>query len=1041
MSGSTTPPPAPAYTLQILHQSDLEASLPALGRMAQSAAIVDRLEDDYANTIKIINGDAWLPGPFYAAEGDASVTAALRAFYGNTTQGGGSTRVSVAYMNAIGTNVASFGNHEFDAGTAQIADGIRPSSTNAGARFPYLSANYEFGNDPNLRAAVTADAQEASSIPGRIAGSAVVTLGGERVGVVGVTTQILASISSPGLVTGKTPNADDVRALAAVTQPYIDALRAQGINKIVVSSHLQQYQLESALVPLLSGVDVIISGGSHTLFTDSNDVIRPGDAPVQSYPLLLADRDGNPVLQVQTQNEYSYVGRLVVGFDAAGNILPGSVDPNVSGNFVTTDASVAALYAGADPYAAGSKGAQVRGLAQAVSGVVNAKDGNVQGFTNVFLNGNRLDVRNQETNLGDVSADANLLVARAVDPTVLVSIKNSGGIRDVIGSFSTDAASRPIPPAANPGANKPSGGVSQLDIENSLRFNNNLSLVTVSAQNFARLIEHGVAAFAPGTTPGQFPQVGGISFSFDPSRQAQVTNTAGVVTTPGQRVRNLAIVNDDGSVRDLIVQDGVLVGDPNRAIRTVTLDFQANGGDGYRFDVYGSNRIDLLNNAALPDGAATFAAKGTEQDAFAEYLRAVAPTAATALSTADGGPASDQRIQNLASRADSVLLGQVPAAVAASLNASAAVTGPVNVVSAADVAGLAAPIAGRTNIAQLAAAAGSVNALPAGFQGGSLAGPNAASLTSSVAGAVLIGNAGASSLTTTGATSTLIAGTGNTSLLATGGGNLLVGNAGGDSIAGGGTIFTGAGANLVATNAAGAVVRAEGRDTVFTGLAGAGNDTIGAAPGSLGTVVFAGPGSLTFVNDAAPSTVTGGAGGSATVFGGAGGGIFQGGTAGNNVLIGQSGAVTLFGGGSGDLLYAGGPGQNILVAGAGNETLQGGAGAGGSVFVGGFGTANTTVGGGAGDDIIFAGTGGLVADGGAGVDLFVFDSSRPGGTAVINGFSTAQDRLALLGYAAGEAGRALGAAQVAGGSTTLTLADNTRITFTGVSDLSSSAFV
>ena len=43
---------------------------------------------------------------------------------------------------------------------------------------------------------------------------------------------------------------DDFPALARVLQPVIDALTAQGINKIVLSSHLQQYQFEQQLAPL-----------------------------------------------------------------------------------------------------------------------------------------------------------------------------------------------------------------------------------------------------------------------------------------------------------------------------------------------------------------------------------------------------------------------------------------------------------------------------------------------------------------------------------------------------------------------------------------------------------------------------------------------------------------------------------------------------------------------------------------------------------------------------------------------------------------------
>jgi hypothetical protein len=54
----------------------------------------------------------------------------------------------------------------------------------------------------------------------------------------------------------------------------------------------------------------------------------------------------------------------------------------------------------------------------------------VYGYTSVFLNGISGEVRNRETNLGNLTADANLAAARAVDPAVTVSIRNSGGIRD-----------------------------------------------------------------------------------------------------------------------------------------------------------------------------------------------------------------------------------------------------------------------------------------------------------------------------------------------------------------------------------------------------------------------------------------------------------------------------------------------------------------------------------------------------------------------------------------------------------------------------------
>jgi 2',3'-cyclic-nucleotide 2'-phosphodiesterase (5'-nucleotidase family)/DNA-binding beta-propeller fold protein YncE len=649
------------FTLQILHASDLEAGLAAPSRMGNFAAIVDRLEDAYANTLTLIVGDAWIPGPFYAAEADPSIEAALETFYTqllgvpvNLPSGPQiSGRVSLAFMNAIGTDVASWGNHEFDLGTNPINAIITPAGQYPGALFPYISANLDFSGDTaaiggNLAARVTADGQEASSIKGRIAGTTVVSFGEEKVGLVGATTQILRSISSPGAVKvlGDDPSApprDDMALLAAQLQPKIDALIAQGINKIVLMSHLQQFALEQALIPLLSGVDIVISAGSHSLFADADDSLRPGDVAVATYPTILFDRDGNPVLQVNSTAEYAYVNRLAVQFDARGNIILDSLDPAINGVYRTDDAGVAAVWGGdvAAAFAPGTKGALVDALADAVQAVISAQDGNTFGWTDVFLDGKRIEVRREETNLGNASADANLWYAKKADPTVLVSIKNGGGIRDSIGTIGTGPIPEELPPAANPGAGKEEGEVSQLDITNALRFNNTLTLLTVTATELLAILEHGVSTLGASNTPGQFPQIGGMNFSFDRSRP------------PGDRILTATIVDEDGTILDVIARDGEVVGDPAREIRLVTLNFLANGGDGYPFPAFGSDRVDLLQ-PGVRTGAAAFSDDGTEQDAFAEYFAAVHGTPETAFRQLDTTPAFDLRIQQLEFRADTV---------------------------------------------------------------------------------------------------------------------------------------------------------------------------------------------------------------------------------------------------------------------------------------------------------------------------------------------------------------------------------------------------
>jgi len=282
--------------------------------------------------------------------------------------------------------------------------------------------------------------------------------------------------------------------------------------------------------------------------------------------------------------------------------------------------------------------------------LLNAQESEWFGVSDVFLNGNRNPgVRSEETNLGNLTADANLAYARSIDPTVLVSLKNGGGIRNSIGQSlvptgSVDGKPDLLPTAAVFDALgnvvKPEGGISRNDIANALSFNNGLSLVTVTHAELKALLEYGLAA---GINQGRFPQVGGLAFSYDLSRPA------------GERIVNLAVKDDNGNDLAVVVRNGRLIGDPNRTIRMVTLDFLASGGDGYPFSTLSSpNRVDITEPSAPRTGIATFAANGSEQDALAEYLSAVYPQSNPFIS-ADSDQASDTRLQNLAARTDSVI--------------------------------------------------------------------------------------------------------------------------------------------------------------------------------------------------------------------------------------------------------------------------------------------------------------------------------------------------------------------------------------------------
>ncbi|MEH2244721.1 5'-nucleotidase C-terminal domain-containing protein [Nostoc sp.] len=638
--------PKPGFTLQLLHTSDQEAGVPALKDAPNFSAVLNALKNqdanrdgkpDYPNTLILSSGDAYIPSPF---------------FFASDTVFGGQGRGDILILNALGFGAIAFGNHEFDLGTSLVADLIQPKEDYPGTKFPYLSTNLDFSTDKDLAKLVTADGQEASKIPHKIARSTIITVNGEKIGVVGATTPTLRTISSPGGVTVlpkkfNDRDAADIAALAAEIQTSVDTLLTKNpeINKVILLAHMQQIAIEQKLAGLLKGVDIIVAGGSNTLLADKTDRLRVGDKSAGTYPILKKAADGNPIAIVNTDGNYRYVGRLVINFDANGVIIPFSIDSKISGAYATDSQGVAAIGGKPDP--------KIVAITEALKKVIIAQDGQIFGKTNVFLNAWRGDVRTQETNLGDLTAEANLAIAKRYDPKTVISIKNGGGIRDNIGIYTFPAGSTrsqdviKLPPQANPVAGKKEKEISQLDITNALRFNNGLTLVTLSATELLAVIEHSVAAIAPGATPGSFPQVAGLAFSFNPDLPA------------GKRVKSLAIKDGKGKIIDVVVKNAELVGDPNRIFRTVTLNFLATGGDGYPFPK--TEVVDLTSKDADKSkrtGLATFAADGSEQDALAEYL--AANFKQIPFAQKDVPPAEDTRIQNLKLRKDMVLSNPLP---------------------------------------------------------------------------------------------------------------------------------------------------------------------------------------------------------------------------------------------------------------------------------------------------------------------------------------------------------------------------------------------
>lgn len=625
-SGGDTNVPAQAFELQLLHFADVDGGgTAAMFNVDAFSALVDHFRGTMPErTLLLSSGDNYIPGPIFQASADPRMAAVI----GEPGEGRGET----AIQNALGVQASAVGNHDLDTGPSGFAGIISPDGEYPGARYPYLSSNIDFEADEATATLLAEGGQEASDIPNRVAPSAVITVDGERIGIVGAVTPLLPAITSVGDLTlqpedfSNTPAGLD--ALAGVIQQTVDALVDDGINKVILLGHMQTISIERGLATRLRDVDIIVGGGSNSVLADSNDIIREGDAVAGPYPERYTGADGAPVLLVNTDADYKYLGRLVVSFDEEGRILPDTLDEGINGAWAATPTVMEQLRA--DPIA------DVVEVADVIRSILGELDGVAFGLTEVFLDGRRSFVRSRETNLGNLSADANLWYGQqlAPDQLPLVSVKNGGGIRAPIGQIVSPAGSTTaeevqlLPPAGND-FGKPEGGISQLDIQTAFAFNNGLAMVNMTAAELHDLVEEMVL--------GNFTHVSGMRFEFDPSRAARDADDNNLALgTNGEQVRRLEVETTPGNW-ELVVDDGVVVGDPDRAFRVLALDFLANCaapmdsefftpncGSGWPFaNLVDAQFVNLITPEfeSLDPGTADFSNTGGEQDALAEYLQ------------------------------------------------------------------------------------------------------------------------------------------------------------------------------------------------------------------------------------------------------------------------------------------------------------------------------------------------------------------------------------------------------------------------------------
>lgn len=290
--------PEQPVTVTLLHMNDFHSQLdpymppeePSQGGAARLKTLIDgiRKEKGDENVLLLFGGDAFQGTMFY-----------------NTWKGS----AEVMTMNQLGFDAVCLGNHEFDSGADQLVRAIKGGPvTIAGvtyetepAKFLVLSTNIDGAREPGF---------EDSSVK-----RAIIEKNGARYGLLGVTTETTANVSSPG------ENVKFLDYIASV-QKQADALKAEGVNKIFLMSH-SGTDVDMKMIPHLSGVDVVVGGHDHALFGDP-ETIRAMGLPKQAaqvvapYPAVIKDRDGHNVLVVSAYEKGRWLGNIDVTFDGKG---------------------------------------------------------------------------------------------------------------------------------------------------------------------------------------------------------------------------------------------------------------------------------------------------------------------------------------------------------------------------------------------------------------------------------------------------------------------------------------------------------------------------------------------------------------------------------------------------------------------------------------------------------------------------------------------------------------------------------------------------
>lgn len=403
--------------------------------------------------------------------------------------------IIIDIMNEIGYDVATIGNHEFDYGMPRFFELVEQ------AKFPYVSANFT-------------DLKTGAQV---LEPYTMLEVDGLKFAFVGITTPKTLTTSTPAyfqdetgeFVYGFLQDATGEKIYAAV-QSAVDAARAAGADYVIGLAHLgitmdASPWTSSEVILNTSGIDVVLDGHSHSVLESER----------------VKNKDGEWTLLSSTGTKLESIGMLLL--TKSGNMTTGLIS-----DYAEKDADVDSFI----------KSAQAE-FEEMLGTVVAKTDVDLtitEPGTDVRI------VRNAETNLGDLCADAYRAIGGAD-----IAIVNGGGVR----------------------ASIPAGDITLGQIISVHPFGNSLCVIEATGQEILDALEMSVRVMPEEN--GGFLQVSGLSFEINVKTPSSVTLDENGL---------FASVDGDRRVQNVMVGDQPI--DPAKTYTLASHDYLIkNAGDGY----------------------------------------------------------------------------------------------------------------------------------------------------------------------------------------------------------------------------------------------------------------------------------------------------------------------------------------------------------------------------------------------------------------------------------------------------------------------------